>query len=79
MLKNMSRGRLAGMWVAGVIVVAAVSIVTGTRVTVSNGELWLVACLVPPAIMLLVWPASQPPSVAELLHSVNRPSKESRS
>ena len=79
MLKNMSRARLAGMWVATVIVVAAASIVAGTAVTVNNGELWLVACLVPPAIMMLVWPNTQPPSVAELLHSVNRPSKEFRS
>ena len=78
MFKNISRARLACMWIAAVIVVAAASIVTGTGVTVNNGELLLVACLVPPAVMLLVWPAAQPPSVAELLHSVNRPSKEAR-
>jgi hypothetical protein len=34
--------------------------------------LLLVACLVPPAIMLLVWRGAPPPTVAELLHAVDR-------
>jgi hypothetical protein len=40
--------------------------------------LLLVAGLLPPTIMLLVWRGAPPETVAELLHSVNRPSKDTR-
>jgi hypothetical protein len=46
--------------------------------TINIGELWLAACLVPPAVMLLVWRGARPITVAELLYSVNRQSKEGR-
>jgi len=38
-------------------------------------ELWLAACLVPPAVMLLVWRGAPPVTVAELLHDVSHPGK----
>jgi hypothetical protein len=53
-------------------------VVGGVAMTLNAAELWLVACLVPPAVMLLVWRGAPPATVAELLHHVNRPSKESR-
>jgi hypothetical protein len=77
MYSEMSRTRLAGAWVAAVIVTAACSVSWGIDLTVANGELWLVACLVPPAVMLLVWRAPAV-TVAELLYSVNKPSKDAR-
>jgi hypothetical protein len=41
--------------------------------------LLLVAGLAPSAVLLLIWRGAPPATVAELLHSVNRPSKDSRS
>ena len=78
MLKDISRGRLAGMWAAAVIVTAAYSVVWGIPLTLDNGALWLVACFVPPAVMLLVWRGAPPITVAELLYSVNRSSEKTR-
>ncbi len=78
MLKDISRARLAGIWWAAVIVIGACGVVAGAGITLSNGALLLVAGLVPPAVMLLVWRGAPPVTVAELLHSVNRPAKETR-
>ena len=76
MLKSISRARSVGVWCAAVIVMAASSVLGGAAITANNSELWLAACVLPPAIMLLVWRGAPPVTVAELLHSVNRPSKE---
>jgi hypothetical protein len=51
-------------------------VLLGIGVTVSNAELWLAVCMVPPAVMLLVWRGAPPITVAELLHAVNKPSKD---
>ncbi len=66
------------MWVAAVIVMAACSVVWGIDLTVNNGGLWLVACLMPPAVMLLVWRGPPPVTVAEVLYAVDAPSQEAR-
>ena len=72
MLSNISRARVIGVWFAAVVVIFAFSVVGGAQMTTSASALWLVACLVPPAIMLLVW---RPPTVtvAEVLYAVNNP------
>jgi len=74
MLKDLSRGRVACAWCVVVLVIAACSLVAGVAITVSNGALLLVAALMPPAIMLLVWRGAPDQTVAELLHSVDGPS-----
>jgi hypothetical protein len=78
MWKSFSRTQWVGGWCSAVAVVAAASVVGGVAMTVNAAELWLVACLAPPAVMLLVWRGAPPATVAELLHHVNRPSKDSR-
>jgi hypothetical protein len=79
MLKNISRLRLVGAWCFLMLVIAAYSVFAGANITLSNLGLLLVACLAPPAVMLLVWGGGPPPAtVAELLHSVNRPPKDNR-
>ena len=79
MLKSMSRARLAGMWVAAVVVMAVGSVFFGMELNVGNGELWLAACVVPPIVLLLLLPSAQPLTVAQILHSVDGPAKDSRS
>ena len=61
MLNNISRAQLAGWWVAGLIVMMCCSVVAGGDITIGNAELWLVACLVPPAVVLpLLWRGRSP-------------------
>jgi hypothetical protein len=78
MLKDISRTRLAAIWVAAVIVMAAFSVVWGMALTLNSGAIWLVVCLAPPAVMLLVWRGAPPLTIAELIHSVDVPSKDTR-
>ena len=78
MFKDISRLRLAGTWIAATIVMGACSVLWGIALTINNGELWLVACLMPPVVMLLVWRGAPPMTVAELLYSVDRPLEKGR-
>jgi hypothetical protein len=75
MLKDISRMKVAGMWCAAVTALATISMVWGIALTPNSSVLWLVACLVPPAVMLLVWRGPPPLTVAELLYAVDQPSK----
>jgi hypothetical protein len=61
-----------------VAVLAACSVVLGLSVTASAAVIWLVACVVPPGVMLMVWPSAPPLTIAELLHSVDAPSRAGR-
>ena len=78
MLKGISRTRLVGAWCAAVIVIGACGVVAGVHLTLGYAALLLVVCLVPPAIMLLVWGGTPPQTVAELLYSVDTPAKDVR-
>ena len=78
MVKKMSRTRLVGFWFAAVAVIIAWVVATGVNIAIGTAALLLTMCLVPPAIMLLVWRGAPPPTVAELLYTVNKP-KEGRS
>jgi hypothetical protein len=76
MWHSISRAQLVGGWLAAVVVIFASSVVAwGAHMTVSAGELWVVACLAPPVIMLLVWRAPTV-TVAELLYAANKPTKD---
>jgi len=72
MLKAMTRARLIQLWFAAVIVAIAIGVVLGASVSASTGAMLLALSLVPPAIVLLMWPGVQPPTAAEVLHDVDR-------
>ena len=78
MLKNVSRLQVVAAWCGVVVVLFAVSVVLGATPSVSAGVLWLLACLAPPAVMLLVWRAPTQ-TVAELLYDANHADKDGRS
>ena len=78
MVKEISRTRLVGFWFALVAVVIAWVAATGVNVAISTAVLLLTMCLVPPAIMLLVWRGAPPPTIGELLYSMTE-QKEGRS
>jgi hypothetical protein len=78
MLKNVSRTKIAGTWVAAIIVLMACSVVVGADMTIGTAELWFVACVVPPGLLLLLWRGAPPLTVAELLHAVDTEAKDGR-
>ena len=79
MFRNISRVLLVGAWCVLMFAIAAAFVVAGATLSVANGGLLFAACVVPPVVMLLVLGGGAPPAtVAELLHAVNRPSKDAR-
>jgi hypothetical protein len=66
---------LAGAWCAAVIVLGAIGIVAGVDITISNGELWLATCVLPPTVLLLVYRDRAALPLAALRHVVNKSAK----
>jgi hypothetical protein len=78
MLTEVSRVRLVGVWCAAVLVIGACGVVLGMPITLGYAGLLLVLCVVPPAVMLLVWGGPRQQTVAEMLYSVDTPPKDAR-
>ena len=73
MFKDWSRARLAGAWCAVLVAIGSLGVAAGAPVSTGNLGLWLVACLVPPSVMLVAGPGAPPFAVAEVLYAANRP------
>jgi hypothetical protein len=71
MVKDITRNRLLGFWFAAVAVVIATVIVTGAHVGVTTTALLLALSIVPPGIILALWPAAPPPTIGEILYAAN--------
>jgi hypothetical protein len=72
MLKDLTRWRLIKVWFTAVALVVVAAIAFGASVTVATGAMLLGLCLVPPVIVLMLWPGVQPPTVAEVLYKADR-------
>lgn len=72
MLKHMTRSRLIQAWFAAVLLIAVVGAAFGVAMTVSTGAMLLALSLVPPAIVLLLWPGIQPLTASEVIRGVTR-------
>jgi hypothetical protein len=72
MLKDMTRAGLLQVWFAAVALGVVAGIALGANVTIGTGLMLLALCLAPPAIVLMLWPAVQPPTAAEVLRGVER-------
>ena len=78
MLNGISRTRLIGFWFAAGAIMIASAVAMGVNIPINTAALLLTVCLAPPAVVLLVWRGAPPPTVGELLYSVNK-QKEGRS
>jgi Na+/phosphate symporter len=77
MVKDITRTRLVGLWFAAVAVISAIVIVTGANVGVATTALLLTLSLVPPGIVLALWPAAPRPTIGEILYTAK--TREDRS
>jgi hypothetical protein len=65
----MTRSRVIQIWFTAVTLVVVAGIALGVNVTMGTGVLLVALCLIPPAMILRLWPGVQPPTAAEVLHS----------
>ena len=72
MLNDITRSRVIQVWFAAVVLVVVAAVAFGAAVTVGTGVLLLALCLVPPVIVLVLWPGVQPQTASEVLHGDRR-------
>jgi hypothetical protein len=72
MLTHMSRSKVIQLWFAVTMLVGAAALAFGVQMTVGTGAMLLALCLVPPAIVLMMWPGAEPQTIAEVLHDAER-------
>ena len=70
MLKHMTRSKLIVIWFSAVALVVVSMIALGFAVTIGTGALLLAMCLVPPLLVVMLWPTGGTPTIAEVLHGV---------
>ena len=67
MKHDMTRARVIQMWFAGLILVAAFWFAFGTALGAGTVALLIGLSVVPPAILLMLWPGVQPLTAAEVI------------
>ena len=72
MFESLERNTAIAAWIAALVAIAAAGALSGASITLGAGIIWLVACVVPSAVTLAVWRGAPPPTVAEVLHTVDR-------
>lgn len=72
MVKDVTRSRLIQVWFGAIAMAAAMAVSLGASVTVGTGFLLFAMCLVPPAIVLMLWPGAEVPTAADVLHGTSR-------
>jgi hypothetical protein len=71
-MNNVTRSKVVQAWFAAVVFTAVACFALGLSVALSTGVMLAVMSLVPPAVMLLLWPGTQPRTVADVLHESER-------
>ena len=71
MLKDVTRSRLIQGWFSAVLLVVVTGIAFGTSVTLSTAAMLLGLSLVPPVMVLVLWPGVQPRTAADVLYGSN--------
>lgn len=72
MLNHMTRSRAIQIWFVAVALVVAAGLTFGAAMTVGTDAMLVALCLVPPAMILLLWPGIDHPPIAEVLHDTER-------
>lgn len=74
MFKPLTRSKLLFAWFAAVAFLIAGGLAFGAAIAAGTGMLVLALCIVPPAVLLMMWPSTPALSVAEVLRNVDRSS-----
>jgi hypothetical protein len=69
---NMTRTRLIEVWFAAIALIVVASVALGVTMTLGTGVILAALSVVPPAMVLLLWPGVQARSASDVLHDTNR-------
>jgi hypothetical protein len=76
MLKSMTCSKAIQIWFVAVAMVAAAGVTVGASVTAGTAVTLLVVCLVPPAIILMLWPRNLTTTAGDVIRGVDRRSEK---
>jgi ABC-type glucose/galactose transport system permease subunit len=68
MFNDMTRSRLLQIWFTAAALVVVAGIALGASMTIGTAAILLALCLIPPAIVLKLWPDVPSQSIAQVLH-----------
>jgi hypothetical protein len=72
MMKNLTRSRVIQIWFAAVLLIVVACVTFGVAMTMGTGAMLLVMSLVPPTVVVLLWPGAQPVTIGEVLRRSER-------
>jgi hypothetical protein len=55
------------VWFGAVVLIVIVCMAFGVSMTIGTGAMLLIMSLVPPAVLLLLWPGIEPPTIGDVL------------
>jgi hypothetical protein len=71
-MRGITRSRLIQGWFATISLVVVAAVALGVTVTIGTAVILLALSLVPPAILLVLWPSVQPITAADVLYGRDR-------
>lgn len=66
-IRQITRSNVILTWFAVVLLVAVAALALGVAVTIGTAALLLAMCLVPPAVVVLLWPSDDALTMAEAI------------
>jgi hypothetical protein len=67
MMKTLTRSRVIQIWFAAALLIVIACLAFGVAMRIGTGAMLLVMSLVPPTVILLLWPGAQPLTIGEVL------------
>ena len=72
MFRSTNRRVTIGVWLALLVAVAGIGLLSGAPITMGSVAFWFLVCSVPPAVMLMVWRGAPPLTVAEVIYAADQ-------
>jgi hypothetical protein len=72
MLKSLTRSKAIQGWFVAVALVAAAAVAFGANATIETAATLAALCLIPPVIMLMLWPRDLTTSAGDVIRGMDR-------
>jgi hypothetical protein len=68
-MRHLTRMKVIQVWFAAIVLVAVTALAMGTSVTIGTAAVLVALCLVPPAIVFMLWPSDNTSTMAETIRN----------
>jgi hypothetical protein len=66
-VRHLTRTNVLQIWFAALVLAAVAAIALGVSLTIATAAVLVAACLVPPAILIMLWPSDSVSTMAEAI------------